>query len=58
MTCELVQVDILQRVLHDLESGMPFLFVDELSVQTPSQQDHQQKLRVRFAISALWTGAK
>jgi general secretion pathway protein M len=56
-TCELEQV-ALQRVLYDLEAGMPFLFVDQLLVQSSTSPNERGRLRVRMAISGLWPGAK
>lgn len=50
----------LQPLLYDLEAGMPFLFVDQLSVQVPSGQakGKNDKLRVLLSVSAQWQGAK
>ena len=56
-TCELEQV-ALQQVLHDVEVGMPFLFVDQLLVQTQSEPSDGGRLRVRLGVSGLWPGAK
>jgi general secretion pathway protein M len=42
----------LQPLLHDLEAGMPFLFVDELAVQGPSGSAEGGKLRVLLGVSA------
>ncbi|MBI3703027.1 MAG: hypothetical protein HY244_04035 [Rhizobiales bacterium] len=33
--CEMMEQANLQKLLYDLEAGMPFLFVDQLVVQAP-----------------------
>jgi general secretion pathway protein M len=49
----------LQRLLYDIEAGMPFLFVDQLSVQAPAGfTSGEGKLRVLLAVSGQWQGAK
>jgi general secretion pathway protein M len=57
-TCELDQ-PALQALLYDLESGMPFLYVDQLQVQAPAADGRPgEKLRVSISISGQWQGAK
>lgn len=56
VSCELDQ-PALQALLYDLESGMPFLFVDQLDVQMPnagSEAIDERRLRVFLSISGLW----
>lgn len=50
----------LQQLLYDIEAGMPFLFVDQLSVQVPAgfASSSEGKLRVLLAVSGQWQGAK
>lgn len=50
----------LQRLLYDLEAGMPFLFVDQLVVQTATNPaaSGDGKLRVLLSVSGQWQGAK
>jgi general secretion pathway protein M len=50
----------LQQLLYDLEAGMPFLFIDQLVVQTPTGTSGSEngKLRVLLAVSGQWRGAK
>ncbi len=52
----------LQQLLYDLEAGMPFLFVDQLVVQTSTSESGAAtgngKLRVLLAVSGQWRGAK
>ena len=58
-SCEIEQPQ-LQQLLYDLEAGMPFLFVDQLVVQTPTTGSAAQggKLRVLLGVSGQWRGAK
>jgi general secretion pathway protein M len=50
----------LQELLYDVEAGMPFLFVDQLVVQTPASfaASGDGKLRILLAVSGQWRGAK
>ncbi|WP_407147109.1 type II secretion system protein GspM [Bradyrhizobium sp. ORS 86] len=58
-SCEIEQPQ-LQELLYDIEAGMPFLFVDQLVVQTPTTSSVSQpgKLRVLLGVSGQWRGAK
>lgn len=58
-SCEIGQPQ-LQQVLYDLEAGMPFLFIDQLVVQTPvsSSDPGKGKLRVLLGVSGQWRGAE
>jgi len=58
-SCEIEQPQ-LQQLLYDLEAGMPFLFIDQLVVQTPTTGAGAQggKLRVLLGVSGQWRGAK
>jgi general secretion pathway protein M len=58
-SCEIEQTH-LQQLLYDLEAGMPFLFVDQLVIQTPAaaSDSGSGKLRVLLAVSGQWRGAK
>ncbi len=58
-SCEIEQSQ-LQQLLYDLEAGMPFLFVDQLVVQTPLNDSGTEngKLRILLAVSGQWRGAK
>jgi general secretion pathway protein M len=55
--CELAQ-DALQRVLYDIEAGLPFLFIDQLVVQAPSGPGESGRLRVSLGVAGLWPGEK
>jgi general secretion pathway protein M len=58
-SCEVEQAQ-LQQLLYDLEAGMPFLFVDQLVIQTPLAEagSGSGKLRILLAVSGQWRGAK
>ena len=58
-SCEIDQPQ-LQQVLYDLEAGMPFLFVDQLVVQTSGNGSDAEKgkLRVLLGVSGQWRGAR
>jgi general secretion pathway protein M len=50
----------LQKLLYDLEAGMPFLFVDQLVVQGPrtSAVPGGAHMQILIAVSGQWKGAK
>jgi general secretion pathway protein M len=58
-SCELDQPD-LQQLLHDLEAGMPFLFIEQLGVQAPiaASGTREGRLRVQLAVYGQWQGEK
>ncbi len=56
-SCELDQ-PALQPLIYDLEAGMPFLFIDQLTVQAPTTSSGEGKLRILLAVSGQWQGAK
>jgi general secretion pathway protein M len=56
-SCELDQ-PALQPLIYDLEAGMPFLFIDQLTVQAPTTSSGEVKLRILLAVSGQWQGAK
>jgi general secretion pathway protein M len=57
-SCDIEQAQ-LQPLLYDLEAGMPFLFVDQLVVQSANDSNSEAgKLRVLLAVSGQWRGAK
>jgi general secretion pathway protein M len=61
VSCEMEQ-PALQKVLYDLESGMPFLFVDQLDVQVPQTTAENEatagRVRVVLGVSGQWQGTK
>jgi len=56
---ELAQAD-LQKLLYDLESGMPYLFVDQLTVSAPDTVTRGDggRLRIVMGVTGQWQGAK
>jgi general secretion pathway protein M len=61
VSCEIAQPD-LQRLLYDLEAGMPFLFVDELTAEMPQVVDDAAggsgRMLVQLAVSGQWQGPR
>ena len=61
VSCEMEQ-PALQKVLYDLEVGMPFLFVDQLDVQVPqttaANEGGAGRVRVVLGVSGQWQSSK
>ena len=59
VSCDIEQ-PALQKLLYDLEAGMPLLFVDQLVAQTPegSQTAVGSRLHVLISVSGQWQGEK
>jgi general secretion pathway protein M len=61
VSCELEQSS-LQKLLYDIEAGMPFLFVDQLDVQVPqttaTNENGSGRVRVVLGVSGQWQGNK
>ena len=61
VSCEMEQ-PALQKLLYDLEAGMPFLFVDQLDVQVPqttaTNETRSGRIRVVLGVSGQWQGGK
>jgi len=59
ISCEMEQ-PALQKVLYDLEVGMPFLFIDQLDVQVPQTTAANEavagRIRVVLGVSGQWQG--
>src|SRR5262245_9901446 len=55
--CELEQ-EALQKVLYEIEAGLPFLFVDQLQVQPLLEAGQGGRLRVLLGVAGFWAGAK
>jgi general secretion pathway protein M len=61
--CEVGQ-GALQQLLYDLESGMPFLFIDQLVVQRPQSgggvgvETEAARMRVQIDVSGQWQVTK
>jgi general secretion pathway protein M len=56
---EIAQPD-LQKLLYDIEAGMPYLFVDQLAVTAPDTVTRGEggRLRVVLGVLGQWQGAK
>jgi len=48
----------LQQLLYDLESGMPFVFVDQLSARMEVEGKKDGLMRVSLGVTALWSAGK
>lgn len=61
VSCELEQ-PALQKLLYDIEAGMPFLFVDQLDVQVPQTTALSDagagRVRVILGVSGQWQAGK
>jgi general secretion pathway protein M len=59
ISCEMEQTN-LQKLLYDLEAGMPFLFIDQLVVQGPQQSSVAggSRMRLLIAVTGEWKDAK
>ena len=61
VSCEMEQPG-LQKLLYDLEAGMPYLFVDQLDVQVPQttavNEGGTGRIRVVLGVSGQWQGSK
>lgn len=61
VSCELDQ-PALQKLLYDLEAGMPFLYVDQLDVQVPQttalSESGTGRVRVILGVSGQWQAGK
>jgi len=61
VSCELEQ-PALQKLLYDLEAGMPFLYIDQLDVQVPQTTALNEagtgRIRVILGVSGQWQAGK
>jgi general secretion pathway protein M len=57
VSCEIEQSS-LQRLLYDIEAGMPFLFIDQLVVDAPETGAEGDRLKVLLSISGQWLSGK
>jgi general secretion pathway protein M len=48
----------LQQLLFDLESGMPFVFVDQLSARMEAEGKKDGLMRVSLGVTGLWSAGK
>lgn len=57
VSCEIDQAS-LQKLLYDIEAGMPFLFVDQLVVDAPAAEAEGGRMRILLSVSGQWLGSK
>ncbi|MGH7880154.1 MAG: type II secretion system protein GspM, partial [Candidatus Binataceae bacterium] len=48
----------LQPLLYDIESGMPFLFIDQLVVEAPIVGVEKSRMHVLMTVTGQWVGNK
>jgi general secretion pathway protein M len=53
-----LEQESLQKVLYELEAGLPYLFIDQLQIQTPLEAGQGGRLRLLLGVTGYWTGAK
>ena len=58
-SCEVEQA-AMQRLLYDLEAGMPFLFIEQFVAQSPqtTQAQPNSRMRLLLAVSGQWQGTR
>jgi general secretion pathway protein M len=57
VSCDIDQAS-LQKLLYDVEAGMPFLFIDQLVVQAAVNGGEQSRMRVLLTVSGQWWSGK
>lgn len=57
VSCD-VEQPALQKLLYDVEAGMPFLFIDQLVVQAPTPGLNGNRMRVLLSVSGQWWKTK
>jgi general secretion pathway protein M len=55
--CELDQSN-LQKLLHHIESDVPFLFMDQLVIQPATGATEEGRMRVLLGVSGMWLAQK
>jgi general secretion pathway protein M len=57
VSCEIDQ-PALQKLLYDIEAGMPFLFIEQLVVDAPESTPAGGRLKIVLSVSGQWLGRK
>ena len=57
VSCE-VEQSSLQKLLYDVEAGMPFMFVDQLAIEPPPSGIDGHRMRVLMTVSGQWWRAR
>lgn len=53
-----LEQNALHQLLYEIEAGMPFLYIDQLSVHAPAPPNEEGRMRVLLAVSGLWREEK
>jgi general secretion pathway protein M len=53
-----LEQESLQKVIYELEAGLPYLFIDQLQIQAPLEAGQGGRLRLLIGVTGFWTGAK
>jgi general secretion pathway protein M len=58
-SCE-IDPTALQRLLYDLEAGMPYLFIEQMVAQSPQTISGQEggRMRLLLGVAGRWQGEK
>ena len=58
-SCE-IDPTALQKLLYDLEAGMPYLFVEQMVAQSPQATSMQEggRMRLLLGVAGRWQGEK
>ena len=50
----------LQNILYDIEAGLPYLFIDKLSIQSPEDFGEQETglMRITMTVAGQWRPGK
>ena len=58
-SCEVEQA-AMQRLLYDLEAGMPYLFIEQFVAQSPltTQAQPNSRMRLLLAVAGQWQGTR
>jgi general secretion pathway protein M len=57
VSCEIAEAS-LQALLYDIETGMPFLFIDQLVVQAPTASVKGNHMKIVLSVSGQWWNGK
>jgi len=57
VSCE-IDEGALQKLLYDVEAGMPFLFIDQLVAQAPVVGVERSRMRLLLTVSGQWWSGK
>lgn len=57
VSCEL-PLPALQKLLYDVESGMPFVYIDQVAIQAATPGTDSERTRVLLGVSAQWKSGK